>query len=215
MNIDGLFNFCMAYCDSNAAVSVAVDSNNALCKHLCEQISAPNGYVRFLEGILHLGTKAKLSAPSLVSSVPNIALTYPGYAAVEYANAIAAASSSAQNYFSATVVGHVYTLENFEDLGFFDVTVASQAILILCFLSILSFLGEFGEKRFLAFLILMEILLVMLSTVLLLYGLELGINVSASYTTTLCVLASGGADTALALALFIAYFKVSGKTILN
>ena len=88
-------------------------------------------------------------------------------------------------------------------------------IFIVCFLTMLSLIGEHGEKRILAFLILVEVLLVSLATLLVLTGASANMNVSAHYNAALCILAAGGADTALALAIFMTYFKVCGKITLK
>lgn len=88
-------------------------------------------------------------------------------------------------------------------------------IFIVCFLTMLSLIGEHGEKRILAFLILVEVLLVSLATLLVLTGASANINISAHYNAALCILAAGGADTALALAIFMTYFKVCGKITLK
>jgi NADH:ubiquinone oxidoreductase subunit K len=88
-------------------------------------------------------------------------------------------------------------------------------IFIACFLTMLSLIGEHGEKRILAFLVLVEVLLVSLATLLVLTGASANINVSAHYNAALCILAAGGADTALALAIFMTYFKVCGKITLK
>ena len=60
-----------------------------------------------------------------------------------------------------------------------------------------------------------EVLLVFLATLVVLTGSTAGFNIRAHYNTALCILAAGGADTALALALFMTYFKISGETTLK
>jgi NADH:ubiquinone oxidoreductase subunit K len=88
-------------------------------------------------------------------------------------------------------------------------------IFLLCALTVFGLIEELEEKRILVFLVMMEVILVLLSVSLLLLGLTAGFNTSAYYNTALCILAAGGADTALALAIFMTYFKVSGLTTLK
>lgn len=95
------------------------------------------------------------------------------------------------------------------------VEIIRTIIFGICFLTLLALVGEWGEKRVLAFLVMMEVLLVFLAALLVLTGSTAGFNVSSYYTTALCILAAGGADTALALALFMTYFKASGETTLK
>lgn len=97
----------------------------------------------------------------------------------------------------------------------FTLEVLRLVVFTTCFLTILALIGEFGEKRILAFLIMMEVLLVFLAVLLVLSGASAGFNTAAYYNTALCILAAGGADTALALALFMTYFKVTGRTTLK
>lgn len=88
-------------------------------------------------------------------------------------------------------------------------------VFVVSFLTILALIGEWGEKRILAFLVLMEVLLVLLATLLVLWGARAATNTRSYYRRALCILAAGGADTALALALFMTYFKASGETTLK
>jgi NADH:ubiquinone oxidoreductase subunit K len=88
-------------------------------------------------------------------------------------------------------------------------------ILLAFFLTLLSVLGWWGEKQILAFLVMMEVLLVFLSILIVLLGATADFNTSAYYNSALCILAAGGADTALALALFMTYYKVTGNSTLN
>ena len=97
----------------------------------------------------------------------------------------------------------------------FTLEILRIFIFIVCFLTMLSLIGEHGEKRVLAFLILVEVLLVSLAALLILTGASANMNVSAHYNAALCILAAGGADTALALAVFMTYFKVCGKITLK
>jgi NADH:ubiquinone oxidoreductase subunit K len=88
-------------------------------------------------------------------------------------------------------------------------------ILLAFFLTLLSVVGWWGEKQILAFLVMMEVLLVFLTILIVLLGAGADFNNSAYYNSALCILAAGGADTALALALFMTYYKVTGSSTLN
>lgn len=93
--------------------------------------------------------------------------------------------------------------------------VLRLVVFTICFLTLLALVGEWGEKRVLAFLVMVEVLLVCLACLVVLTGASAGYNISAHYNTALCILAAGGADTALALALFMTYYKASGETTLK
>jgi hypothetical protein len=97
----------------------------------------------------------------------------------------------------------------------FTLEIFRVVVFTVCFLTLLALIGEWGEKRILAFLVMMEVLLVFLATLLVLIGSSAGFNISAHYNAALCILAAGGSDTALALALFMTYFKASGETTLK
>lgn len=97
----------------------------------------------------------------------------------------------------------------------FSLEVLRLSVFLVCFLTLMALIGEWGEKRVLAFLVMVEVLLVSLAVLMVLNGSSAGFNISAHYNAALCVLAAGGADTALALALFMTFYKASGETTLK
>ena len=86
-------------------------------------------------------------------------------------------------------------------------------IFIIIFLLISSMFGKFVEKRILAFFIYFE--LSHLLCILLLLNSSLGvhgINIVEVCTASLLIIGSSGAETGVALALFMRYFRLSGLT---
>ena len=70
---------------------------------------------------------------------------------------------------------------------------------------------EWREKHILPFLITIEVIIVFLLIILLLGAKSIVRGVGSGYIAVLTIIAAGGASTALSLALFISYFKVTGK----
>jgi len=115
--------------------------------------------------------------------------------------------------FVATVTYDPAALEPFYST--MTLEVFRLVVFVVCFLTVMALIGEWGEKRVLAFLVMVEVLLVFLAVLIVLFGASAGFNISAHYNAALCTLAAGGADTALALALFMTYYKASGETTLK
>ena len=91
--------------------------------------------------------------------------------------------------------------------------VVESYILIIIFLLLSSMFGEFVEKRILAFFIYFELSHLLCILLLLNSGLAShGINLVEICTASLLIIGSSGAETGVALALFMRYFRLTGST---
>ena len=84
--------------------------------------------------------------------------------------------------------------------------------LTLIFLVLGAMFGEFGEKRILAFFIYFELLHLLCVFLLLSYSLVFHTNLMEVCTLSLFIIGSSGSETGIALALFMRYFRLTGKT---
>ena len=85
-------------------------------------------------------------------------------------------------------------------------------VTVLCAFLLISLMVELVERRFLVFLVVLEVVLVLLTSLIVFGGIMSTVNVGGQYCAALCIFASGGADTALILALFMTYYRVTGQT---
>ena len=84
--------------------------------------------------------------------------------------------------------------------------------LLLIFAVLGAMFGEFGEKRILAFFIYFELTQLLCVLLLLSWGLSFNSNMIELSTASLFIIGSSGAETGLALALFMRYFRLTGRT---
>ena len=87
-------------------------------------------------------------------------------------------------------------------------------LISIIFLILTAMFGVFAEKRILAFLIYFELshllcILLLLSVSLLGYG---QLNLTELTAVSLLVIGSSGAETGVALAIFMRYFRLTGRT---
>lgn len=90
--------------------------------------------------------------------------------------------------------------------------IFDSLLLFLILYTLLGLMGEYGEKRILAYFIYFELIQLLLATMLMLGSLY---NVEATpvyLTTALLIVGASGAETAIFLALFMRYFRLTGLT---
>jgi hypothetical protein len=108
----------------------------------------------------------------------------------------------------ATIMNFYLFMEKYIYLG------VESYLIIMIFLLLSSMFGEFAEKRILAFLVYFE--LSHLLCILLLLNFSLsglgGLNLMELCTSSLLIIGSSGAETGVALALFMRYFRLTGRT---
>ena len=85
--------------------------------------------------------------------------------------------------------------------------------LLIIFALLGAIFGEFAEKRILAFFIYFELTHLFCVLLLLSWGLTYGSGITELSTASLFIIGSSGAETGIALALFIRYFRLTGRTI--
>jgi len=85
--------------------------------------------------------------------------------------------------------------------------------LTLIFFILSAMFTEFGEKRILAFFIYFELVHLLCIFLLLSYSLIYGCNLIEFSTVSLFIIGSSGAETGVALALFMRYFRLTGRTV--
>jgi len=84
--------------------------------------------------------------------------------------------------------------------------------LLLIFFVLCAMFGEVAEKRILAFFIYFELTHLLCVLLLLSWGFAFGSNVIEFSTVSLFLIGSSGAETGIALALFMRYFRLTGRT---
>jgi len=84
--------------------------------------------------------------------------------------------------------------------------------LTLIFVVLGAMFGEFAEKRILAFFIYFELLHLLCVLLLLSWSLTFGTNLVEFSTAALFIIGSSGSETGVALALFMRYFRLTGRT---
>ena len=84
--------------------------------------------------------------------------------------------------------------------------------LLLLFFVLSAMFGEVAEKRILAFFIYFELTHLLCVLLLLSWGFAFGSNVIEFSTVSLFLIGSSGAETGIALALFMRYFRLTGRT---
>jgi len=84
--------------------------------------------------------------------------------------------------------------------------------LILIFFVLGAMFGEVAEKRILAFFIYFELIHLLCVLLLLSWSFAFGSNVIEFSTVALFLIGSSGAETGVALALFMRYFRLTGRT---
>jgi NADH:ubiquinone oxidoreductase subunit K len=85
-------------------------------------------------------------------------------------------------------------------------------LLFLILYTLAGLVGEYGEKRILAFFIYFELIQLLLATMLMLGTLFQPAGTPVYLTTALFILGASGAETAIFLALFMRYFRLTGLT---
>ena len=85
--------------------------------------------------------------------------------------------------------------------------------LILIFFVLGAMFGEFAEKRILAFFIYFELTHLLCVFLLISWGLIYGSGLIELCTVALFIIGSSGAETGIALALFMRYFRLTGRTL--
>jgi len=84
--------------------------------------------------------------------------------------------------------------------------------LLLIFFVLSAMFGEVAEKRILAFFIYFELTHLLCVLLLLSWGFAFGSNIIEFSTVSLFLIGSSGAETGIALALFMRYFRLTGRT---
>jgi len=84
--------------------------------------------------------------------------------------------------------------------------------LFLILYTLAGLVGGYGEKRILVFFIYFELIQLLLATILILGALFQPVGQPVYLTTALILLGASGAETAIFLALFIRYFRLTGLT---
>lgn len=87
--------------------------------------------------------------------------------------------------------------------------------LSLIFLILSAMFNEFGEKRILAFFIYFELCHLLCIFLLFIWITSFGINFTEFMIVALFIIGASGAETGIALSLFMQYYKLTGKTTLN
>jgi len=101
-------------------------------------------------------------------------------------------------------------LLNFQVLQF---QIFESLIFIILFFLLASLYGAFGEKRIMAFFIYFELAHLLCILLLLNFGLaNFGFNLIETCVASLLIIGSSGAETGIALALFMRYQRLSGAT---
>ena len=85
--------------------------------------------------------------------------------------------------------------------------------LILIFAVLGALFGESAEKRILAFFIYFELTHLLCVMLLLTWGVIYGSNLIEFMTVSLFIIGSSGSETGIALALFMRYFRLTGRTV--
>jgi len=85
--------------------------------------------------------------------------------------------------------------------------------LVLIFGVLGALFGESAEKRILAFFIYFELTHLLCVLLLLSWSLTFGVALTEVMTASLFIIGSSGAETGIALALFMRYFRLTGRTI--
>jgi len=83
--------------------------------------------------------------------------------------------------------------------------------LIFCVLG--AMFGEFAEKRILAFFIYFELTHLLCVLLLISWGFVYGSGIIEFCTAALFIIGSSGSETGIALALFMRYFRLTGRTL--
>jgi NADH:ubiquinone oxidoreductase subunit K len=73
--------------------------------------------------------------------------------------------------------------------------------------------GEFAEKRILAFFVYFELTHLLCVLLLISWGLIYGSGLVELCTASLFIIGSSGSETGIALALFMRYFRLTGRTV--
>lgn len=84
--------------------------------------------------------------------------------------------------------------------------------LTLIFLVLGAMFGEFAEKRILAFFIYFELTHLLCVLLLISWSLAYGSSLIEFCTASLFIIGSSGSETGIALALFMRYFRLTGRT---
>jgi NADH:ubiquinone oxidoreductase subunit K len=84
---------------------------------------------------------------------------------------------------------------------------------MLIFLVLGALFGEFAEKRILAFFIYFELTHLLCVLLLISWGLVYGTGLIELTTAALFIIGSSGSETGIALALFMRYFRLTGRTV--
>jgi len=101
-------------------------------------------------------------------------------------------------------------LLNFQAMQF---QLFESIIFIILFFLLASLYGAFGEKRIMAFFIYFELAHLLCILLLLNYGMaNFGFNLIETCVASLLIIGSSGAETGVALALFMRYQRLSGAT---
>jgi NADH:ubiquinone oxidoreductase subunit K len=87
-----------------------------------------------------------------------------------------------------------------------------RLVLFLILYTLAGLVGEYGEKRILVFFIYFELIQLLLATMLILGALFQPVGQPAYLTMALILLGASGAETAIFLALFMRYFRLTGLT---
>lgn len=85
-------------------------------------------------------------------------------------------------------------------------------IILILFVLLLNLLFFFGERRIMVFFIYLEVSHLLLILLLLTSGLQTIELLPTFLTMSLFIVGVSGAETAILLVLFMAYFRVTGKT---
>ena len=109
-------------------------------------------------------------------------------------------------------------LSNFFFLEMLNNTTTSFVFLELYFLALIfgvlgALFGESAEKRILAFFIYFELTHLLCVLLLLTWPLVFGAGLTEFMTASLFIIGSSGSETGIALALFMRYFRLTGRTI--
>ncbi len=84
---------------------------------------------------------------------------------------------------------------------------------MLIFLVLGALFGEFAEKRILAFFIYFELTHLLCVLLLISWGLVYSAGLIELTTAALFIIGSSGSETGIALALFMRYFRLTGRTV--
>ncbi len=80
-------------------------------------------------------------------------------------------------------------------------------------ITLFNMLGKRGEKRILAYFIFFELIHLLMASLLLVATIfDANLPAAAGYSTVLLIVGASGAETAISLALFMRFFRVTGLT---